>query len=89
MLREYTSIPQTVLACMIEDAGTVTKIKAGEYKYTHKGRGASTTLLTFATSPKQTPKAGDFIIQHSKTDTYLCPKDVFEAKYKGQSMVIR
>lgn len=84
MLRQYNSIPKTVLACMIEDTGTVTKIKAGEYKYEHKGKGASMTLLVFQTSPKQEPKTGDFIMYENRDDIYLCPADVFHGKYRIQ-----
>ena len=89
MLREYTSKPCKVLACMIEDTGTVTKVKDGEYKYKHKGRGASSTLLTFATSPKQVPKPGDYIIQWSKQDVYCCDADTFKKKYSVEGMVIK
>lgn len=88
MLKEYTSTPQTVLACMIIDAGTVTKKKAGEYEYIAKGKGASTTKLLFATSPKQEPEVGDFIIYHSKDDIYLCKAEVFNVKYRPKGMVI-
>jgi hypothetical protein len=74
---------------MIEDTGTVTKVKDGEYKYKHKGRGASSTLLTFATSPKQVPKPGDYIIQWSKQDVYCCDADTFKKKYSVEGMVIK
>lgn len=89
MLREYQSKPVSVLACMIEDTGIVTKKKAGEYEYTHKGRGASTTLLVFSASEKQVPEVGDFIIKLSDEDIYLCKAGVFCEKYNVRGMYIR
>jgi hypothetical protein len=89
MLRNYTSKQVNVLACLIEETGTVTKIEDGEYKYEHKGRGAITTVLIFAVSNKQNPQAGDYIIQLSKEDIYLCPADVFKEKYVVTGMVIK
>ena len=88
MLREYVSKPSTVLACIITDKGTLTKKKAGEYEYKEKGKGASTTLLLFATSPKQEPEVGDAIIFLDKEDIYLCKAGVFHGKYNHKGMEI-
>lgn len=88
MLKEYISKPCTILACMIEDTGTVTKIKdaEGAWEYKNKGKGATRILMQFQASKKPVP--GDFIIQHSKTDIYHCTADVFAAKYVVKGMVI-
>lgn len=88
MLREYNSKPCTILACMIEDTGTVTKIEdaEGTWEYKHKGKGASTTLMVFQASKEPVP--GDYIIQHSKTDIYHCPADVFASKYAVKGAMI-
>jgi len=89
MLREYNSKPSTVLACMIEDTGTVTKVpkEEGTYLYQNKGKGASTTRMKFKASKK--PVAGDYIIQHNKEDVYHCTADVFASKYSIKGMVIK
>jgi len=89
MLREYTTRPLTVLACIVEKEGEVTKVKdkEGLYQYKHKGKGAITTLLTFtATAPVE---PGDAIIMVSDTDISHCPWDVFQAKYNVQGMQIQ
>lgn len=89
MLREYTSKPCTVLACEMIEEGDVKDKGKGVWRYTHKGRGASTTMLDFSVSKDQEPEAGDFIIKLSKTDIYLCKAEVFHAKYGVKGMVIR
>jgi hypothetical protein len=81
MLREYTTIVQTRLACQIEESGKLEKIKAGEYKYTNK-QGAITELLEFSCDNKVTPKPGDYIVKLSSTDIYHVEKDVFEKSYR-------
>lgn len=94
MLREYTSKPCTVLACMIEDAGEVTEVKGKEstFQYKHKGKGAVSTLMVFTAAPDEDGdyliQPGDYIIQVSKTDIYHCPADVFKMKYSVQGSVI-
>jgi len=90
MLRSYTSRPTTVMACMIEEDGKTEKVKAGIYRYTHKGRGAASTLLEFTVGAKQkAPVAGDFIIRLDKEDIYLCGREVFLKKYEVKGMVIK
>jgi hypothetical protein len=91
MLKEYDSRPCTVLACLIEETGVVTKLKEKDkssfkYKYTHKGRGASTTLLEFNAPEK--PEVGDYIIMASKTDVYHCDAKLFAKKYTRKGMSI-
>jgi len=78
VLREYTSVPQKVLACKIEEDGTLKKVDK-EWEYMHKTK-AITSKMRFSASKE--PKPGDYIIQQSKTDVYCCPADVFDMKYK-------
>lgn len=87
MLREFTSIPCTVLACKIEEGGKVEGSKSKGYVYTHKNKSGITTTLTFQASVK--PVEGDYIIQQSKTDVYHCPAEVFAKKYNVKAMVIQ
>jgi len=87
MLREYTTRPCTVLACIVEKEGEVTKLKDGKFQYKHKGKGAITTLLTFtATAPVE---PGDAIIMQSEEDIYHCPWTLFQEKYNVQAMQIQ
>lgn len=92
MLREYTSVPSTVLACKIEEDGEIEKVSEGKtekgtYEYRRKGSGAARTKMVFEASV--VPKAGDFIIQQSKDDIYHCPEELFAKKYNVKGMYIR
>lgn len=92
MLREYTSVPCTILACKIEPEGTIIKLSEGKgddgtYEYTCSGRGASKVRMEFASSVIPVP--GDFIIQESETDIYHCNAALFSKKYNVQGMYIR
>lgn len=92
MLREYTSVPSTVLACKIDAEGEVIKIskekgEQGKYEYSASGRGASKVRMEFDASVA--PKAGDYIVQESESDVYHCPAAVFAKKYNVAGMYIR
>ena len=81
MLREYTTIQKTKLACMIEETGTIEKITAGESRYMNK-QGAITELLEFTHDAKIKPAPGDYIIRQSDIESYLLKKEVFEKSYR-------
>jgi hypothetical protein len=81
MLREYTTVQKTRLACQIEETGNIEKIKAGEFRYTNK-QGAITELLEFSCDTKVTPKAGDYIVKISDDDIYHVKQKVFEESYR-------
>lgn len=81
MLREYTTIQQTRLACQIEETGNIEKIKAGEFRYTNK-QGAITELMEFSCDAKVTPKTGDYIVKASDDDIYHVKQKVFEKSYR-------
>lgn len=55
---------------------TCTKHTEHEYHYTD----ADLHVVVF--NAHQPPKVGDFIIRESAVDIYLCPKQVFDHKYK-------
>lgn len=92
MYREYNTRPGKVLACCISEKGALSKLVAesgedtGKYRYKEKSNGLN-LILDF--SCHQEPAVGDYIIQQSKTDIYLCPKDSFESKYVPQGMIIQ
>lgn len=90
MLKEYTTKPQTVLACKMEESGEIKKVKTGVYRYTHRGRGAATTMLEFTIGAKQpAPVIGDFVIHLAKDDIYGCEALKFRDKYTVQGMKIK
>lgn len=87
MLKEYNSKPTTVLACRIEEGGTIAKLKKTDmYEYKHKGKGATTTLLQFTASKE--PAEGDYIMQFRKGEYYHHPEDVFNSMYITKGMTI-
>ena len=88
MLREYTSIPQSRLACQIEETGKVEKVREGVAKYENKV-GSVTELMEFTYSDGQKPEAGDYIVHLSKTDIYLVKKDVFEKSYRSTGFKLK
>jgi hypothetical protein len=81
MLKEYTMIQKTRLACRIEESGKLEEVKKGLYKYTNKV-GAVTELLEFSVDIKIVPKPGDYIVRISKENSYHVPKDEFEFTYR-------
>ena len=94
MLREYTTRPVKVLACIILEKGKLSKLvddkgkETGKWRYIEKA-GGLTCQLDFSVPAGVEPVVGDAIIQQSKEDIYHCPKAVFEHKYAVQGMMIR
>lgn len=88
MLREYTTIQQKVLACIIKEEGKLKELEKGKWEYKHKGKGAAQTLLIFSVNAGKKPKFGDAIMFQSKDDIYHCPKKVFDAKYASSGMSV-
>jgi hypothetical protein len=90
MLKEYTNIPASRLACVIEESGVLTKLTKGEWKYTNRGRGAVSTELVFMTRTKQKdPVPGDYIVQISKTDVYHCDKKTWEGNWIPKGFYVK
>ena len=91
MLKEFVNRPQKRLACVIEEKGELEKLEKGVWKYTHKGKGATTTLLKFSTLKNKKdaePQVGDYIVFLSKTDVYLCDKKTWEDAWSPSGMRI-
>jgi hypothetical protein len=82
MLKEYTMIQKTRLACRIEESGKLEEVKKGLYKYTNKV-GAVTELLEFSVDIKIVPKPGDYIVRISKESMYHVSKEEFESTYRS------
>lgn len=82
MYKEYKSIPQTRMACQMQEGGTITKVKAGIYSYKRKGSGGMMELVEFGVNVKQPePKLGDYIVKLKADDIYLVEKEQFEKTY--------
>lgn len=83
MLKEYETRSVSILACEILEGGKLSQVKGSKdrYKYEHKGKGGILTILEFDGNGHE-PEAGDFIIQRTKDDVYLCPMEAFHEKYR-------
>ena len=87
MFREYTSIPQKRLACVIEEGGTLEKISDGVARYTNKV-GAISELIEFQYGTEK-PEVGDFIVKEGKKDVYLVKKELFERTYRSTGFKLK
>lgn len=81
MLKTFTTRVVDILACEISADGEMKVLDEGRWNYQAKGAGALRTNLDFSVSADQEPEVGDYIIQESKSDCYLCKKAVFDRKY--------
>jgi len=77
MLKEFINKPQERLACVIDEKGKLEDLGKGMWKYAHKAKGCTSTLLEFKVGDAK-PEAGDYIVWIDKTDIYHASKKAWE-----------
>jgi len=95
MFRSYKPRPMTkgLLAVEIkEEFSTLKELKVdkegkGTYEYTSKASAQGMQIRVEFESTTR-PELGDFIIQASKTDVYLCNAEEFNKKYMPTGSVL-